>query len=236
MKHIFLATALMTMAATQAQAFTCDPGGDVPVGTPYATSGAAGVLSTTIFHSSQAIFVSPDPVTGLAAGTGGPVGTYVTTGGSTINNAIPFCLANPTNTLAERQIFIYEANPVQSGVNPVADYKVLIDGNDVSSSFFYTPDAVVVGQKTGMTAEGDLSLTSGFHTLSIINLVQQKSGATFSGNGYSNVTVPSNYSVEADLQVSISGYDNIPLPEPASMAMFGVAIAGLIVGRRRRRI
>lgn len=218
MKRVLLAAIIAAATAGQAHAFTCDPGGDLPVGTTYKTAGLSGQL---VNGSGSPIFVDPFDQSGV--------------GGIVSNNAIPFCLVNPANTLAERQIFIYEQNPVQSGIDPVASYRVLIDGIDVSSSFLYTPDAHIPSQPTGVTAEGTVTLTTGFHTLSIINLVQQRSGSTFTGNGFTNVPVPANYSVEADLNVSIQGFDNIPLPEPASMTMFGVALAGLAATRRRRR-
>ncbi|MCX7382271.1 MAG: PEP-CTERM sorting domain-containing protein [Alphaproteobacteria bacterium] len=223
MKRVLLAAVFAVIAVGQAQAFTCDPGGDLPGGTLYTTAGLSGQL-----------------VNGSGVGITVDLFDHSGIGGIVSGNAIPFCLVNPANTLADRQIFIYEENPIQFGVNPVASYQVLIDGIDVSASFTYTADPFVALQNTGVTASADVKLTTGFHTLSIINLVQQHALAngtgTFSGNGFSNVPVAANYSLGADLNVSIQGINNIPLPEPASMVMFGVALAGLAATRRRRRI
>ncbi len=217
MKRVLLAAVFAAIGVGQAQAFTCDAGGDLPGGTLYKTAGLSGQL---VNGSGAAIFVDPTDHSGV--------------GGFVSNNAIPFCLVNPANTLAERQIFIYEKNPVQFGIDPVASYRVLIDNVDYTNSFLYTADTPIAHQNTGVTASADVTLTTGFHTLSIINLVQQKSGTTFSGNGFTNVPVLANYSVEADLNVSIQGFDNIPLPEPASLALFGTAVIGLMGARRRR--
>lgn len=217
MYRAVLTAALMTLSAAPAFASSCSPaGGLTPGGFIYATSQSAGGLDAS---QSTAYGVTTD-INGVGIG------------GTISGGTLSFCFPNLAGVSPNVEITVSEASPLRDSNNhPIASFKFIVNGTPYTSQITYaiSNDGL---EDSSITATLDLALNAGVtYSLGIVDLIQIDPGSTF---GPGNVPITGQYRGYSEVGISVQSLNDVDLPEPASLVLFGASLAGLASARRRR--
>lgn len=215
MYRAVLTAALMALSAAPAFASSCSPaGGLTPGGFIYATSQSAGGLDA---GQSTAYGVTTD-VNGVGIG------------GTISGGTLSFCFPNLAGVSPNVEITVSEASPLRDSNNhSIASFKFIVNGTPYTSQITYSI-ANDGFDYSSITATLDLALNAGVtYSLGIVDLIQIDPGSSFGG-----VPITGQYRGYSEVGISVQSLNDVDLPEPASLVLFGASLAGLLSARRRR--